>query len=166
MISKTQYSIFKVIFFPLLVLLVLLLAGCKTEPVYSVKDHPIALARGIPMKPEEISNGIVQAGNRLGWKMNRKGPNAVLAFVDNNDRQAVVLISFSEKTYSIKHLKSQNFLYDGHEIHKSYNNLVLSLVQSIDNEFYRNANKTLFEKGKIYIKKIPVKNKLQTTKTK
>ena len=161
MISKYQ-----IIFFPLAVLLVLLPVGCKTEPVYSVKDHPIALVRGIPMEPEEISNGIVQAGNRLGWKMNRKGSNAVLAFVDNNDRQAVVLISFSEKTYSIKHLKSQNFLYDGHEIHKSYNNLVLSLVQGIDNEFYSSANKALFEKGKIYIKKIPVKNKPQTTKAK
>ena len=136
-------------------MLTVLLAGCRTGPVINFKNHPIAAIAGTPMESELVADGIMQAGNRLGWKMSKRGTNEIYAYIDHNDRQAVILISFSERAYSVKYLKSQNFLYDGQKIHKSYNKLVLNLIWGIDNELNTIANKELFEKGKIYIKKIP-----------
>lgn len=140
-------------FFFLVILLAMLPAGCRTEPIFTLKNHPIATVGGTPMESEVVANGIVQAGNRLGWKMTRRGPNTVLAYINSDDRQAVVLISFTQKTYSVKYLNSKNFLYDGQKIHKSYNNIALNLARSINDELNGIANKARFEKGDIYIKK-------------
>jgi hypothetical protein len=130
-----------------------LLSGCRTEAVLNLSNYPIPAIGGTSMKPEVIENGIVQAGNRLGWRMSRKGENTVLAYHVNDDgRQAIVAISFSTKAYSVNYYNSHFFLYDGEVIHKKYNRLVISLINGINDELYVIANKVLFEKGEIYIK--------------
>ena len=138
-------------------ILILLPTGCRTEPVVSLRNHPITTIRGVSMEPEVIAEGIIQAGHRLGWKISRQGANTVHAYIDHDGREAIALITFSERAYSVEYWDSHNFLYDGRNIHKNYKKLVLSLTYDINNELNSIANKILFEKGEIYIKKIPSK---------
>jgi hypothetical protein len=148
---------YSVVFFFSLILLVILSAGCRTEPVFNINNHPIAAVGGKPMPIGIIEGGIIQAGNRLGWRMSGQGANTVYAYNNQDGKQVVVLISYSGKAYSVKYLKSQNFLYDGQEIHKNYKKLIINLSRAIDLELANIANKAMFEKGEIYIKKYPRK---------
>ena len=149
--GKHLSSGYRAISFPLLIFLLVLSSGCRTEPVFKINNHPIATVGGKPMSIEVIEDGIIQAGNRLGWRMNRQKSNTIYAYNNQNGKQVVVLISYSEKAYNLNHLKSRNFLYDGRKIHKNYKKLIINLTRAIDLELNRNANKIMFEEGDIYI---------------
>ncbi len=135
---------------------VFVLTGCNsTQPVYNIRHYPLPGYITRYSKIDSIENCIVLGGNSAGWKMVRKGNQVIIGYVSDKDRQAMVRITFSKKDYSIEYLNSINFDFDGNKIDSDYNKIIIKLVNNINAQLNTIANKLMFEKGDVYIKKLP-----------
>jgi len=108
--------------------LVLMVTGCGTG----------ATVKNVPSQPTTVNatntavfKSIKRAGAGLGWIVRESGNKAATATLNLRTHQAVVLIKYDSKQYSINYLSSKNLKYDASKntIHKSYN----GWVQNLDN---------------------------------
>lgn len=112
---------------PLTVLLVL--AACRTAPVYDVKSETLDAPSNARLS--QVTTAIKQAGAGLGWVMKSQEPGHIIGRLDIRRHRAEVDIRYTTKTFSIIYLDSQNLKYDDGEIHKNYNGWVARLRNSI-----------------------------------
>ena len=106
-----------------------LLAGCRSAPVYDVVASPVAT--GKPVSMANVESAIIGAGTGLGWQMVPQSPGQIEGVLTLRDHRAVVVVNYDTKSYSIKYKDSTNLNYDGKSIHSNYNGWVQNLDKAI-----------------------------------
>jgi len=107
----------------------LVLGGCRSNPILNIQDAPIEIEAKHSNK--DIKKAIVLAGAGLGWKMNAKKKGHIIGTLYLRKHVAVVDIKYTKKNYSIVYNKSENLDYDGTNIHKNYNGWIMNLNRQI-----------------------------------
>lgn len=110
-----------------IVLVLLILMGCRTAPVYDVGAGRVAKAHSA----EEVGRVIEAAATELGWTVESEAPGKVIATLPVRHHQAVVTILYRADTYSIRYRDSEKLLYDGQKIHRNYNKWIQDLERRI-----------------------------------
>ncbi|WP_339630776.1 hypothetical protein [uncultured Sneathiella sp.] len=117
--------------------LAVLLSGCfgRVQPIYNAEANPV------PVKLQETSldniGTIIQTSaiNR-GWVISDAQPGKMKATLHNRTHVAVVEISYTKTSYSINYVSSVDLLYDGANIHRSYN----KWIRTLQNDINKNMN--------------------------
>lgn len=112
-------------------LLALVLAGCRSNPVYNVADMPVTTTTG-GYKLDDVRGAILQAGVSLGWQMYSVRPGLIVGTLYLRDHMAQVEIPYDRNSYSILYRDSSNLNYDGVNIHSNYNGWVQRLRDTIN----------------------------------
>lgn len=109
--------------------LTLMLAGCRSAPVYDVTSAPVIAPKQVSM--QDVERAVMRAGAGLGWQMNPKRPGHIEGTIVLRTHKAVVDITYDTKTYNIKYKDSANLEYNGSSIHSNYNGWVQNLDKAI-----------------------------------
>lgn len=112
----------------LLVVVALMLGGCRTATIHNVKDAPVHANQG-QITQQQVGDAIVRAGADLGWQMRREGNGHIVGILSIRDHRAEVDITYDQRSYDISYRDSRNLRHDGENIHKNYN----SWVSNLDN---------------------------------
>lgn len=107
----------------------LLLAACRTAPVYNVASAPLGAPADATMS--EVAEAVKKAGINLGWQMTPVREGEMTGRLILRDHTAVVKITYDIKNFSIYYLDSTNLKYDGQKIHTNYNSWVQNLSNAI-----------------------------------
>ena len=110
----------------------LIMTGCRTAPVVDI--HNATVKSGV--SADQVRNAIFNASKKYGWSINEVSGGNIEANIQVRSHQASVLISYSNKYYSIKYMNSENLKYNSsrHSIHNGYNGWILNLRREIDRE--------------------------------
>jgi hypothetical protein len=113
-------------------LLLLSAAACnRLQPAYNVQDH--ALPAQAQKKPfDEVSAAIAEAAQSAGWQVEPLGPGQMRATQRWREHAAIVLITYTDRTFSIRNDGSTNLLAAGDMIHREYNLRVHKLESAIE----------------------------------
>lgn len=109
----------------------LLMVGCRTAPIHTVKDAPVNPPQGQAASLARVEQAIVRAGNGLGWAMKVEKPGHIVGSLSLRTHTAVVDIPYTPTSYSILYKNSVNLDHSGDTIHKNYNGWVQNLDQAI-----------------------------------
>ena len=116
---------------PLALALLTSAVGCaRAVPIRNVSNEVIPTT-GKPRTLDEVSNAILEAGAVLGWTMKDKAPGQLEGTLRLRHHVAIVDIAFTTTNYSITYKDSDKLLYDGTNIHRSYNNWIQHLQTEI-----------------------------------
>ena len=110
-----------------------LLAGCKTQPIYEVVGAPIPSPAGRTLSMDEIQKSIVRGGARAGWQVVPETPGRLSARYQSGNHMATVAIDHDTKAYTIK-FRETSVRNDGTSVHRAYNMWVQNLDRSIRTE--------------------------------
>ena len=112
--------------------LVSIAAGCAmTRPVLNVTDSPVITSKPNPTL-DDVGKAILRGGARSGgWVMRQMKPGHMVGTLTTRTHTAVVDITYSVKSYSIKYKDSTDLKYDGTNIHTNYNNWIERLDRNI-----------------------------------
>ena len=107
-----------------------LMAGCKSEPMYEVAQAPVISLGNKSPSMDEVTKAILRAGIVIGWQMSPETPGRITGRYVRGQHNATVDVTYDTKTYSIRHRDSS--LGDGSgQVHRIYNSWVQSLDRSI-----------------------------------
>jgi len=115
----------------LLASLVLVLVGCRSNPVYNVTDMSFTTTTG-NYSTNDVRNAILQAGTAQGWQMQAVRPGLISGTLNIRNHMAQVDIPYDRSRYSILYRDSDNLRYDGTNIHSNYNGWVQNLRNAIN----------------------------------
>ena len=115
----------------LVVLTLLLVAGCVTKPIQNVENRPIPLTAQ-QMSLERIEALIITSGQLRGWQMRREAPGHLSASQIQPKYSATVDIRFDQRAYTIMHRSSSGLKEKDGTIHTRYNNWIMVLQHDID----------------------------------
>jgi len=87
-----------------------------------------------PVTAEELSETVVAAGHREGWRVREDGPGKIVAEKRVRNHRALVAIDYDAAGYAITLLEADDLLYDGTYIHAAYNRWIEALEESIRQE--------------------------------
>ncbi len=108
--------------------------GCTSAPIQNVGATPIKMNMA-NYELEDIEKAILLAGTKESWQMRVERPGLIRATKTERTHMAEVMISFTDKQYSISYLDSKNLGYKGGKIHKAFNAWVSRLNDKIQLEF-------------------------------
>jgi hypothetical protein len=113
---------------------VLMLAGsgCRTARVHNVQRATITVPSTVTMT--ELRDVISSASRREGWRVREVQPGRAHAEKTLRAHRALVAIDYDPHGFSITLLEADNLRYDGHDIHKAYNQWIAALEKSIKDE--------------------------------
>ena len=114
--------------------MLILLAGCRANPVFNIENAPIEVS--VKHSYKDIKKAIIRAGAGLGWQMKAKKSGHIVGTLFLREHVAVVDIKYTKKSYSITYKSSQNLNYDGINIHKNYNSWVKNLNRQIQAQLF------------------------------
>jgi hypothetical protein len=114
--------------------LLIVLGACRSAPIYNVQSSPVKMYKA-GYNQVDVEKAILKAGLGLGWKMEVVSPGTIRGTLNLRSHQAVVLIPYNEKEYSINYESSQNLDYYQGQIHKNYNSWIRNLDNAIQREF-------------------------------
>lgn len=83
---------------------------------------------------EDVQKAILTAAEQRGWSARVIKPGLILANISVRTHSATIEIPYSSTSYSIDYKDSQNLDYDGTDIHRNYNNWVVRLSRSIQQQ--------------------------------
>jgi hypothetical protein len=109
--------------------LLLVLAACRTAPVYTVESEGLGSPPNAKMS--QVTKAIKRAGAGLGWAMKTRKAGHLVGSLAVRSHRAVVDIRYNTKTFSITYKDSQNLKYDGTNIHNNYNGWIQRLRNAI-----------------------------------
>ena len=109
--------------------LLLILAGCTSNPILNIENAPIEIEAKHSSK--DIKKAIIRAGAGLGWQMKFKKKGHIVGTLYLRKHVAVVDITYTKNSYNITYKSSQNLDYDGTNIHKNYNGWIQNLNRQI-----------------------------------
>lgn len=112
---------------PLTILLVL--AACRTAPVYNVESEGLNAPSNARLS--DVTKAIKRAGAGLGWSMTTQKPGHMIGKLAVRSHRAEVDIRYNTKTFTITYRDSQNLKYDGSNIHSNYNGWITRLRNMI-----------------------------------
>jgi len=124
---------FSKVLLTLFTLSAVLLAGCKTAPIYEVVAQPLGVPTGKDVSMPDVEKAIVRGGMRAGWQVSPEAPGRASARYTQGPHTATVGIEYDTKAYSIK-LRETSVRNDGTSVHRAYNNWVQNLDRSIRTE--------------------------------
>jgi hypothetical protein len=105
-------------------------------PIQNHEELPVSSSDGKPLTAEQVKNAIISGGARGRWLAAVQPGNVVRLTYNARTHVAVVNVTYSAKTYSIRYADSTNLGYspDGGAgiIHPNYNKWVNSLRQAIE----------------------------------
>lgn len=110
----------------------LVLAGCKTEPILNVNQTAVTNAAGNPLTREQVRGAIVRAGGALGWQMADEGPDRLVGTIQLRKHAAVIEIPYSKAGYTVKYRSSMNLDEKDGKIHSNYNGWIQNLHRGIN----------------------------------
>ncbi len=112
------------------VVALLLVAACRTAPIYNVESAELGAPPNATMA--QVEQAIKTAGAGLGWQMIPNGPGDITGRLMLRSHVAVVDVAYDTKTFSINYEDSTNLKYDADgTIHKNYNSWVKNLQHAI-----------------------------------
>ena len=113
-------------------ILALVLSGCfgRLQPIYEVTDHPIPQAAQ-ELSEEKMGDAIIAAGLKRRWEMEKIGRGQIKATQRRQTHLAVVDIYYSNESYTMRYNSSQDLLYNGSKIHRTYNFWLRNLESDI-----------------------------------
>jgi hypothetical protein len=111
--------------------LALSLAGCSSAPILNIDQAAATNASGKALTHDQVRGAIVRAGAALGWQMKDEGPNTLVGSLTLRTHSAVVAITYSPASYSIKYRTSTNLNESDGNIHKNYNGWIQNLNKGI-----------------------------------
>jgi hypothetical protein len=109
---------------------VLLLAGCRSAPIYNVTSDTVASPKA-SLTMEDVATAINRAGATLGWQMQETSPGHMIGTLHLRKHVAVVDVTYDTRTFAIVYKDSTNLDYDGTNIHKNYNGWIQNLERGI-----------------------------------
>ncbi len=114
----------------LLILSSLVITGCGSDKIYNVQQHKVTHKKS----SETVYQAIKSAGQSLGWKITKIKPGAAQGKLYLRTHVAVVRINYTNSSYSIRYVSSQNLKYDAKKqtIHGNYNGWIQNLEKAID----------------------------------
>ncbi|MFJ5484373.1 hypothetical protein [Pectobacterium actinidiae] len=117
----------KQVFFVALVS-VLILAGCadRTAPVANVTQSIAG-----QHTTDQVKNAIIEAGQKRQWAMTQAYVGAIDGRLVQRSHVANVRITYSQTSYSISYVGSENLLAGGGNIHRNYNKWIKALDHEI-----------------------------------
>jgi len=116
----------------LLVAVLLTVTACKTTDVHNVPRT--AYTTPVSGTMEAVGEAIWAAGRREGWRVREVSPGDVRAEKSVRTHRALVRIDYDTQGYAITLLEADGLQYDGHHIHKAYNQWVEQLDKAIKDE--------------------------------
>ena len=107
----------------------IILAGCSAK-VYNVESKKITQK----VDTLKVKDVILNAGLSLGWSMNEVDNNTITASILLRGHSAIVIINYTDTSYSINLKKANNLNYnkEDNSIHKNYNGWIKNLEHTID----------------------------------
>ena len=98
---------YRMLLFPAL----LLLAACKTAPVYNIQESAFTAAPQVRMS--QIEKAIIEGCRMAGWRAKPIKPGKILASYSTrrNKYQALVDIDYDRDSYNISYRSSKNLKY-------------------------------------------------------
>lgn len=122
-----------------LVTLGLLLAACRTEAVYEVRNRPLPTVAQNTLNNTQLERIFIEAALARNWRVEVVQPGLIKASMNiRNKHTAVSDIHFNRNGYSILLSSSQNLKQDSSgQIHRTYNKIVQVLEREIENRLYR-----------------------------
>ncbi|PSV00822.1 hypothetical protein C0W80_11590 [Photobacterium leiognathi subsp. mandapamensis] len=113
----------------------LLIVGCTSKPVMNLNNVYVPTAvTGQQYTVEDVQKAILTAAEQRGWSARVIKPGLILANISVRTHSATIEIPYSSTSYSIDYKDSQNLDYDGTDIHRNYNNWVVRLSRSIQQQ--------------------------------
>ena len=116
-------------FFVAMIVVTMVLVGCRSTPVYNVTDMPVTASSNA--KAEDVKKAIFAAGASLGWQMKEVEPGHIVGSLFVRKHSAIVDIPYSTESYSIQYKDSTELGYDGTNIHSNYNGWIQNLNRAI-----------------------------------
>lgn len=119
----------------------LLLIGCRTAPILNVNDAPID---NTSATLDDVTKGIILAGNSLGWQMRKQSPGHIVGILHLRSHMAEVDVTYNTKSYNINYKNSTNLKYDPSKniIHSNYNGWIQNLNSAIQTQVF-NTGQTM-----------------------
>jgi hypothetical protein len=112
--------------------LLLSVAACnRLQPTYNVQDHALP-AQAQHKTSDQISAAIAEAAQSVGWQVEPLGPGQLRAIQRWREHAAIVLIAYTDRTFSIRNDGSTHLLTAGDMIHREYNLRVHKLESAIE----------------------------------
>ncbi|BAS68333.1 hypothetical protein [Bathymodiolus septemdierum thioautotrophic gill symbiont] len=105
-----------------------LLVGCGSKPVKNIDNSTISGVSSI----SSVENAIIRAGAGLGWIIKKKNSGHMVGKLALRKHVAIVDITYTKNSYSIKYKDSTNLNYDGTNIHSNYNGWIQNLQNAIN----------------------------------
>ncbi|WP_062666334.1 hypothetical protein [Grimontia celer] len=100
------------------------LAGCgRVQPIKNVENAPVAF--NIPAA--SVKQAIIESGVDRGWIMTETTPGVIRGELFVRSHRAVIEIPYSDKSYSINYVESENLMESDGKIHRNYNRWVNNL---------------------------------------
>ena len=128
-------------FLPLLILSLLLAAGCTTTSLMNIVDRPVAIqVDGSERTSEDVQAAIIGACRNRGWIPQMAGDSQVNCSINVRGRhQAEIEIPFSATRFSIIHASSLGLDYNPSRqtIHRNFNRWIANLALEIQRELGR-----------------------------
>lgn len=116
-------------------LIMILVASCRTAPVYNVTEAEIHTGSGIEPTLKQVEKAILNSAstNQPPWTMKVLEPGRILATLRVRSHIALVEITYTTKSYSITYNGSSNLKYNPVEktIHNNYNGWIQNLDSAI-----------------------------------
>ena len=115
----------------LLLFSTLIITGCGSSRIYNVPKHNVSHKKS----SETVYRAIKSAGQSLGWNIQKVKPGVAQGKLNLRSHVAVVSINYTNSSYSIRYVRSQNLKYNSKRqtIHKNYNGWIQNLEKAIDN---------------------------------
>lgn len=124
----------------LIIIPLLLIAGCTQKALYNVEDAPISSdSSGKQPTLASVEKAIVKACRHKGWIPRKIADGVIEASIFVRSHKAVVEITFDENAYSINYKNSDNLDYrkrsnNRETIHRNYNRWIANLNGVIQSE--------------------------------
>ncbi len=109
--------------------LAVVVAGCRTAPIYNVNNASLPISAGHSL--EEVSKAIKLAGAGLGWQIKEIAPGKDIGTLVLRSHTAIVNIDYTTTNVSINYKDSVDLKFDGSNIHKNYNGWIQNLENAI-----------------------------------
>lgn len=95
------------------------LAACISKPIYNVEDRNFSTSAMIPIGT--VQEKIKVIGSERGWLFEDVAPGHMIGKVGNPKHSAKVDLFYTQTSFSIKYLSSQNLRARDGTIHHRYN---------------------------------------------
>lgn len=130
----------KFFYLAMVVTMALFVSGCfgRVQPVYNVESAqvPLKLQTG---SLDRVASAIRTAAVNRGWAVEEVSPGLMKATQRSRSHVAVINIRYSNTTYSIEYVSSQDLLYENGQIHRNYNKWIHILEDDINKELNKAA---------------------------